>query len=198
MMNYKITVTKDHMSRSASPRWDILPVAKLTCTDDAITQPIFAQAVMCYRPQEGLHVRMWAFETDKAFCPEESTLTAAFAPNPDKTEDYILLQFSRKGITCAYTVVDGLQSEADAQGFALSLFSGEDLQGEYWGGSFAIPEGLFKARFGISGFIGGKAVHGNLMHEGKAGGAYEYATLYPAKGDILSPADFGIFELIGY
>ncbi len=197
-MNYKITVTTDRASHSVSPRWDILPVAKLTCTDDAITQPIFAQAVLCYRPDDGLHVRMWAFETDKAYYPEESMLCAAFALNPLRPEDYLLVQFGRKGIVSAYTVIGGVQSEADAQGFGLSLFSGEDLQGEYWGGAFVVPQGLMKARFGVSGFLGGETIRGNLMHAGKASGDNEYATLYPAKGDISVPGDYGTFELIGY
>lgn len=199
-MAHKITVLADHAPHGVPPRWDILPVAKLTCTGEGITQPIFTQAVLCYRPGDGLHIRMWAFETAHALSPNSSVLTAAFAPNPDRTKDFIVVRFSQDGITDAYTVTRGAAPAAvDWDGLTFSLFSGEDLQGEYWGGTFMLPQGLLKARFGITNYLGGECVGGNLHHASKSSGNAEFSTLYPITGtDINTPSCFGGFELIAY
>lgn len=199
-MMYKITVTADRAANSSAPRWDILPVAKLTCTSEDITQPIFAQAVLCYRPDDGLYVRMWAFETDQAQSQEKSELVAAFSLNPDRADDYLIVRFSRGGHIEAYTVTEGRSKAAvDVEGLRLSLFEGEDLQGEYWGGAFVVPQGLLKARFGVSSYRGGEQIRGNLLHTSEAGGYSEFATLYPTPHrSIDSPDSFGTFELIAY
>lgn len=199
-MSYKLTVQMPHGPHTASPAWDVLPIAKLTATDAEITQPVFAQAALCFIPGDGLHVRMWAFETREAEAPETSALSALFAPGGRSARDYILVRFSRAGTVLAYTVTkDAPPAAVDTDGLRLSPFEGEDLQGAYWGGMFVLPQGLLRARFDVGTYRGGECIAGNLLHESSAGGYPEFAALYPAaRGDILSPEHWGHLEFVAY
>ncbi|MFA9380805.1 MAG: hypothetical protein ACERKO_07060, partial [Acetanaerobacterium sp.] len=123
-------------------------------------------------------------------------------PNPSCPHDFVSVRFSRAGVPDAYTVSDGsARAAVDGEGLMLSLFSGEDLQGEYWGGSFVLPQGLLQARFDVQRYTGGEHIWGNLLHASESDGSPEFATLFAIDGekaDIAAPQCFGAFEMIAF
>lgn len=117
------------------PQFDSLPVAKI------IDYPLekrdykpFAQAIVCIN-EEGFTIRIWAFEAQ----PErESSLRAVFALNPGDSERTVSVEvFPHR---CVRFLVDGIA--ADVSAIRVHHFTGEDLQGLYWGATILLPHTL--------------------------------------------------------
>ncbi len=199
---YKIAVINTPAHGGYTPEWDTLPVAKLTCPGEGFLCPIFAQAVLCCHPSIGLYVRLWAFEVESYAHPQMSSLSMVLAPNRDRPDEYAYVSFTHGGDITAYTVdAKGVRAPVDTDGLAFTRVAGEDLQGEYWGGSFMLPNGLLKARFGIDAFSGGEQLKGNLAHQSTSDGELEFATLYTlnsATPNIEKTERFGTLETLRF
>ncbi len=199
-MQYKITIINSPPQQEFTPKWDILPIAKLTQLGQGVKQGIFSQTAMCYRPRVGILVRMWAFEVNPAH--GESRLALALAPNPQRPEDYLSLSFEPDGTLFAYTVTDNTPPQpVDADIFSLNTFKGGDLQGEYWGAAFILPQQLLTGVFGANAYSAGESIYGNLLHSGMIDKDRVFTTLFPActdTPDISRPDCFGAFEFIRF
>lgn len=203
-MHYKITIVEDLEPHNPQPEWDILPVAKLTQLAAATEQGFFAQAAVCYQPGLGLMARLWAFEVGPAHGEiqrgEKSRLTLALAPNPLRLEDYLSITFEPDGALSAYTVINkNTLAIEDTRSFSFLAFAGGDLQGEYWGGTFILPQQLLSGMFGCSPYKNGDRITGNILHVGMVEHTRATMTLFPIDGiELDNPQQFGSFEFIHF
>lgn len=135
-MAFKISKVKERFS------FDSLAVAKI------VNYPFekrdykpFAQARVCLTPTRFV-VRMWAFEATPV-----ADITAA-VPEMMKEDSFICFQIgcpkrylsvsaNANGVLYPELVCGGEKTLLDASVFETSAFTGEDLQGEYWGMQFS-------------------------------------------------------------
>lgn len=203
-MHYKITIIEDLEPHNPQPEWDILPVAKLTQPSAATEQGIFAQAALCYQPGLGLMARLWAFEVGPARGEtqkgEKSRLTLALAPNPAHPDDYLSVSFEPDGTLSAYTVINkNTLAIEDTKSLSFLAFAGGDLQGEYWGGTFILPQQLLTDGFGCTPYESGDCITGNMLHTGMVEQAQATMAFFPINGkELNNPKQFGTFEFIHF
>ena len=113
-----------------SPDYESLHVAKLTCFPlERRDYKPYSQARVCFAP-DGLHLQLLAFEAEPL--PESSMM--AFFSFAEKVPP-LALSLSANGrfsasLACTVTPVEA----------AVHTFTGEDLQGVYWGGNIQIPQ----------------------------------------------------------
>ena len=135
-MNFPICKIKGH------PQFDTLPVMKVTHypLEKRDYKP-FAQGIVAVN-EERLFVRLWAFETP----PEpESRLLCLLC----RGEDRLLVTAAPEGITAR------LNGEP-VEPLLCHSFSGDDLQGRYWGQMIELPWDLLGPP------MPGTSVRGNL------------------------------------
>lgn len=138
------------------PELDSLPVAKI------IDYPLekrdykpFAQAIICLS-EEGLLVRLWAFEAT----PEaESAVRTVLQLAPEREGAPLLSVEALSGGKVTF-LVDG--AEWDAARLHLHPFTGEDLQGIYWGMDILFPQGLLAELYPGLTLLAGSRVLGNF------------------------------------
>ena len=122
-MPFKISVV------TGAPVWDTLPVAKITNYpfETGSFKP-FAQVRACLN-EEGLHLRMLAFETKKR---PQSYLQASFSPAGSKRR--LDVQVFADGALRVFESREGeIPRELSSHGVRAVPFEGEDLEGVYWG-----------------------------------------------------------------
>ena len=203
IMHYKITIVEDLEPQNPQPEWDILPVAKLTQPAAETKQGLFAQAALCYQPGLGLMARLWAFEVAPSrgeLQAEKSRLALAAAPNSARPEDYLSVTFEPDGTLSAYTVINkNILPVQDTQSLSLLTFAGGDLQGEYWGATFLIPQQLLTEVFGCAPYQSGDHITGNLLHTGMVEQSRATMTLFPIDSvELTNSKLFGTFEFIHF
>lgn len=181
-MAYKINIT------SGAPKWDALPVAKLTEFPCGTDYGIFSQAILCFEKGCGLKIRLWSFETK----PDENSILSVALSSKDKSFF----------ITCRLTYGKKVVLGGDKNGFKhTESFSGEDLQGIYWGAVFELPLDALKA-LGYNDVAGGETFYLNLFHKCKVNGEVQTGMLFNAPnadGETTFGEDsFGEFVAVEY
>lgn len=170
-----------------APDYETLHAAKLTefPLEKRDYKP-FSQARICFSA-EGLHVQFHCFEAESLpqsqiravlrLTPEHSLVLALFADGNYE------ISLDRRPLP------DGV----------LQPFSGEDLQGVYWGGTFTVPSGALSKSLG---FLpeAGKAFTGNFYKLCKALEKPHYGSFYPADFSmpLETPENLGEFLLVDY
>ena len=143
---------------SSNPVWDTLAVAKITNYpfEKGAFKP-FAQVRACVNEQ-GLHLRMWAFETVKR--PNSLIIaTFQFLKNSDRTLTVTLYGDGRVKIFIRDNGDDTLL-ESQPQ---VKFFEGEDLEGIYWGACVTISSELIKKYFDNLSLSAGYTFKGNFF-----------------------------------
>ncbi len=146
----------------------------------------FSQGRICFAP-DGLHVQFHCFE---AISQPESEIRGVLRFTPDS-----LLTLSLYADGRFQVMANGINVPEGE----LHPFSGEDLQGVYWGGSFFVPASFLKSCFGFQAEVGG-AFTGNFYKLCEAPEKPHYGSFYPA--DFTKPLDvpenLGDFIIISY
>ncbi|MEG2174328.1 MAG: hypothetical protein RR135_02435 [Oscillospiraceae bacterium] len=166
--------------RPGEPDFDGLPVLKLHCDVGVpINERLYAQAQLglCERC---FFVRLWAFETQ---------------PLPDSRMTVLLegpqgqLRLSAQASGTAALLLSGCERNDALTAWS---FSGEDLQGEYWGMSLLMDAGLFYQTLGLSACDRSSCIRGNILKEQPS-----LSALFPvAPGHAADdPACFGQWKL---
>lgn len=187
--------------------WDTLPVAKLTKYPFAkgAYRP-FSQARICCVTGQGLFVRMWSFEveyrceeTEPRVLLEDSCMTVCLSA---EGEEYLRITSNARGVLfiekCrGETVVE--EYEPDCL-HALHAFTGEDLQGEYWGVEFFIPYELLHTKLGFPALEAGFVFQGNFYCTRLDGIKEHFGCLFPVHSErpAFLPESFGTFEIVDY
>ena len=173
----------------SSPDYESLHVAKLTCFPlERRDYKPYSQARVCFAP-DGLHLQLLAFEAEPL--PESSMM--AFFSFAEKVPP-LALSLSANGrfsasLACTVTPVEA----------AVHTFTGEDLQGVYWGGNIQIPQ---KVLTGVYGFeaVPGAIFAGNLYKLCENPARTHYGCFYPADFNraLHDPRNLGEFDVIDY
>lgn len=146
----------------------------------------FSQARICFS-EEGLHVQMHCFESESL---AQSAIHAYLQWTPQ-----LLVQLSIFAGGESLLLANG---EPIQQGQFVP-FTGEDLQGVYWGGTFTVPTHFFEERLGHYPGVG-ETFRGNFYKVCDAPEKPHYGSFFPAdfsKG-VDAPENFGEFLLIAY
>lgn len=131
--------------------WDRLPVFKIIkYTFEHKAFKPFAQVRLCYQPDRGLLIRMWAFEVDP-LCKvilnhdvnifNDSVLSVVLG---NKYNQYVIITFNKRG--CYFIKYYNDRDIAVKEKLEINCFEGEDLQGIYWGGDLLISD-LFLRKY---------------------------------------------------
>lgn len=138
--------------------WDRISVIKITKYpfEQKAFKP-FAQARLCYKRGNGLIVKMLAFEVAPPLriCVngdleiyKDSVLSVVLGENNRSNLTGIAITFNKNGNYIIQKIVDE-KKEILQEKIKIDSFSGEDLQGIYWGGCFIIPNNLLKKYLNI-------------------------------------------------
>lgn len=133
---------------SETPPWDALPVAKIVTfpPDTPINDRIYAQAQLCFLPEDGLHVRLWSFEVPPLL--ENRFLRFALQGKSSSIHKISISPLPQKGII---------------------PLVGEDLQGIFWGGEFCLePQTLSSFLDEENSFSKGFVFHGNFFNQARS------------------------------
>lgn len=139
---------------AGEPQFDRLPVQILRCSAD--TPPndrIYAQGQIC-RTDGQVFARIWTFESAPA---PQVCLVAAFAANGRTVE----ARAAAGGETAL--LLNGVPAEGKLTAY---LFSGEDLQGVFWGAVLAIDAAAFFETLGADPAHPEGAIGANLLRIG--------------------------------
>ena len=192
------------------PRYDSLPVAKIT--DYPLEQrdyKPFAQVSMCVS-ERFLHLRMWAFEVNPQpesgleavlylFREKPGTALAVVAVSDDAESDSSMLL----GV---FLLRDGQEQATPKQierrfcEILLHPYNGEDLQGVYWGYTVDIPLSLLEEWGGGLLLNPGDSFPGNFYKICDAGPRPHSGSFFPADfmGNGYLPASCGTMEVVTY
>lgn len=165
------------------PDYEALHVAKITCFPlERRDYKPYSQARICFA-QDGLHVQLLSFE---AIPFPDSAICAVFRFAHDRAA--ISLRLFADGRLAA------------PQGVTAHTFTGEDLQGMFWGGNLFVPTAALRPFFGGFAPVAGAAFHGNLYKLCENDARAHYGCYYPA--DFAVPLDaaqnMGDFIVIDY
>lgn len=157
-----------------SPDFETLHAAKLTDfpLEKRDYKP-FSQARICFSG-EGLHVQFHAFEAESL---PQSEIRAVLRLTPDSVLELSLFADGRWHI---------LSGGAPVPEGILQPFSGEDLQGVYWGGTFTVPCRALERCFAFAPRPG-TAFAGNFYKLCQAPEKPHYGSFFPA--DFRRPLD---------
>lgn len=196
-MAFKISMVKKRFSL------DSLAVAKITNYpfEKRDFKP-FAQARICISDKSSLVVRMWAFECDpiaditqpvSEMMSEDSILCFLLG----NQERYIIVSANANGVLYPELVCAGEKSPLDPKFFETSAFTGEDLQGEYWGMQFSCD---IKALSELLGFdILVSPLKGNIYKACFNKRAKHIGALFDVKKQsVYDPDSFGDFVITNY
>lgn len=184
MGNYQITVAK-------TCDWETVYAAKLICFPfERRDYKPFAQGRLCLCP-DGLHVQLLSFEV----CPlvsetvqDSSCLTLALRQG----EGTPLLRLTADSTGRALALL----GETPIQPPEITPFTGEDLQGIYWGVKYCLSPALFSRPLQA-----GDRIWGNMITSCLGGDKPYFGTLYPtvpAGNWLEEPPALGEMELVGF
>ncbi len=187
--------------------WDTLPVAKLVQYPFAkgAYRP-FSQARLCFVPAKGLFVRMWSFEAEyrcEEFEPrvllEDSCMTVCLSGDGKR---YLQVTLNANAVACIQQCgAQGVLKEYGSDCLqALHAFTGEDLQGEYWGVEFLLPNGFWNGELSFVPLKAGSYLKGNFYCTRLDGMKEHFGCLYPVHSEkpVFEPESFGWFEIVDY
>ncbi len=157
----------------------------------------FALARLCVLDDEFLVARLWSFEVSpKAEVTQksedilkDSVLNFAVGSK----EKFLVFTFNNKGVV----MVQNEQKEMlDGEVIHNHFFTGEDLQGIYWGAELKIPLEFIKTHTDVD--LNDGVFEGNIFKT-SFGNAPHFGGFFPVKAkDLFSPANFGTFEITEY
>lgn len=169
--------------------YETLHVAKLTCFPlEMRDYKPYAQARICFA-QDGLHLQLLSFEA---------------TPLPDSAVSAVLKLDQASPALIVTLYADGTLESVAADGIAVEssvhTFTGEDLQGVYWGGNIIIPSSVLHKQFGGLELRRDNTFAGNLYKLCKNPKRPHYGCFYPAdfSKPLTDPQNFGSFVLIDY
>ena len=181
------------------PPMDSMPVMKVLRypLERADFKP-FAQARMCYLDGQGIFLMMWSFEV-QPICRGDDNDSFLIFKAQVAGEQEICIKVNRQGVY-RFTV-NGWEHSTDE--IPCKMFTGEDLQGIYWGCELFITNSLLKSIYGVTNLETGHMIKGNIFktcddstfrHHGCLFCSEEQAERFdPAKLDNL-----GVFEIVDY
>jgi hypothetical protein len=198
-MTYKVCTVGE------PPNYDSLPIAKV------IKYPLeprdyrpFAQHILCVSG-EFLHLRMWAFEVSPLPASRLECVLYLFAKAPDTALAIVSVPGEADIIGCCL-LKEGKELpvspalERKLQSIAVHPYSGEDLQGVYWGCTIDIPLSLLTEWSGKTLLKPGDSFPGNFykisLDEQKSHlGSWHEADF---SGNPYLPPSMGTFEVVSY
>ena len=202
-MEFAISILKEY------PKWDSLSVIKLTAFpyEKEGFKP-FSQARICFVQDKGMYARLWAFDVDPitASTPqtlfEGNALVLQLAPGQDASAPYLEIAANAGGVFtfCTARGQTTLTQGAPA-GFTLKEFTGEDLQGEYWGWEVFVPLACFRSLDPSFSIQEHQPLRGNLLKvclDARYKHIGSYNALTCPFGVLRSPQDFAPVVLAGY
>ena len=157
----------------------------------------FALARMCVLDDEFLVVRMWSFEVDpkadvSTSCEDifnDSTISFAAS----KGDKVLLFTVNNKGVLC---LLNENKTPVDAEKIHTHFFTGEDLQGIYWGAEIKIPLEFLSQHTGIS--LSDGEFKGNIFKTSFSEKPH-FGGFFPIKEpNMFSQNSFGTFEITQY
>lgn len=181
------------------PDMDSMPVMKVLHypLEPADFKP-FAQARMCYLTNQGLFLMMWSFEVNPICRGDDND---SFLILKLRIEDgkEICVKVNRHGVY-RFTVDGGLRRPDDIR---CKMFTGEDLQGIYWGCELFFTDSLIKSIDGVTNLSPGHKIEGNIFktcddpafrHHGCLFCSEEQAKTFHPK----ALSNLGRFEMVDY
>lgn len=167
---------------SGPPSFDSLPVAVIKNYPlERRDYKSYAQAILCVN-EESLFLRMWAFEVSP---PPGSELRCVLYLYPGEPETaFCLSAYADETVGC-FLIRNGIEVPAPGrrpQDVILHPYSGEDLQGVYWGSTITVSRHFLQELGGEASLAPGSRFGGNF---------FKLCTLPPFvhKGSFF-PADF--------
>ena len=199
-MPYPISILPEY------PKWDALSVLKLNTFPFAQDEfRPFSQCRLCLVENQGFYLRMWAFDVHplSASIGEDlfqgDVLLCKFALS--KEGAYLELSADSQGQFILRLVkADGSLLPLDDDAFSLRSFTGEDLQGEYWGFEAFLPLSLFSL-LGNATFQAGSLFYANFWKVCLHPGSTHIGAFYPFSQPIWpfsQSCELGDFILTDY
>lgn len=201
--------TEENMSFKVSkvrgvPEFEALPVARIAeyPLEKKDYRP-FAQNIVCVS-DDALTVRMWAFEVSP---PKQSELRAVFYLFSEQPEKALVIRAvmdeeTAPGPECSAKVWDstGKGAETPVNMIYNKDYSGEDLQGVYWGATVSVSLKELADAFGPVSAGVGDAFMGNF-YKLCPGGAFEhYGSFFSANfsGEPYARDSMGLFSIVSW
>ncbi len=144
----------------------------------------FALARLCILDDEFLVARMWSFEVE----PKGSCLALAVGGN----SSFLVFTANEKGVVTA----QNCDKTALDETFHTHFFTGEDLQGIYWGCEIKIPLSLLEEKTGFK--LADRKIHLNVYKTASSGKEHFGGVVTPQKPDLFCPDSLGEFEITLY
>lgn len=197
-MTFKIRSVGEHFSL------DSLAVAKITNYPfEKRDYKPFAQARLCLSDRKRLIVRMWAFEVSPKAdvtqpCEDMMKEDSFLCFQLSMKKNYLSVCANAAGVLYAELVhADGTHTPLDSSLFSQSPFTGEDLQGEYWGMQFSVDVNYVNEW--LDGDLCKEPLHGNLYKACFDPKHRHIGALFELhRATIYDPEAFGDFEITDY
>ncbi|MEM1485405.1 hypothetical protein V6615_11070 [Oscillospiraceae bacterium PP1C4] len=177
---------------SGAPDYETLHVAKLTCfpLEKRDYKP-YSQARICFA-EDGLHVQLLAFEAKPL---PDSAMKAVFQLQPDL--ESLVLTLCANGHFHACLASESAQMPLNA---SVHTFTGEDLQGVYWGGNVLVPQAELDKCFPDFKVQKNSTFTGNLYKLCENPTKPHYGCFYPADFEkpLVDPSNLGEFIIIDF
>lgn len=155
----------------------------------------FALARLCILDDKTLVCRMWSFEVEP-YCENgedifnDSTMSFAFG----QKNNFLVVSANAKGKILTQKVCDG-KKQTVSSNLHSHFFTGEDLQGVYWGVQISFELEEIKQLIGvdINGGFKGNIYKTSFKEREHFGGLFE-----PKSKDLYNPDSLGEFEITQY
>ncbi|MBC8571333.1 hypothetical protein [Zongyangia hominis] len=181
------------------PDLDSMPVMKVLRypLEPADFKP-FAQARMCYLTDKGLYLMMWSFEVNPICNGNDNDSFLIFKLRIEGGKE-ICVKVNQNGLY-SFTVDGGVRQVSD---IGCKMFTGEDLQGIYWGCELFFTNSLIKSIDGVTNLLPEHRIEGNIFktcedptfrHHGCLFCSEEQAKSFDPK----ALSNLGRFEIVDY
>ena len=161
----------------------------------------FAQARVCLTPSRFI-VRMWAFEATPvsditAAVPEMMKEDSFLCFQIGSSEKYLSVSANANGVLYPEIVCGDKKELVDPSVFETSDFTGEDLQGEYWGMQFSCTIDALNELLGFD--ILTAKLKGNIYKACFNPNSEHIGALFDLKSKtVYDPDSFGDFVITNY
>lgn len=144
---------------------------------------------------DGMHLQLLAFEATPL---NESRMTAVFNLTPLYETGCVVAELFADGHFSAKFFSN--DTGALIESASVHTFTGEDLQGVFWGGNIFLPMRSLKALFPNLVVARGQMFTGNLYKVCENSARPHFGSYYPADFNLplTDPSNFGEFVMIDY
>lgn len=188
-MAFKVKLFQDGVD------YESLHVAKLTNfpLEKRDYKP-YSQARISFA-RDGMHLQLLAFEASPL---KESRMTAIFNLTPLYETGFVMVELYADGRFSAKFISNTGGSLIESA--SVHTFTGEDLQGVYWGGNVILPLQALKALFPNLVVARGQMFTGNLYKICDNSARSHFGCYYPADFSLplTDETNFGEFIMIDY